>query len=327
MTAFVTGGSGFVGRELIRALVADGEKVKAIARSAKSEEAVRAAGAEAVKADLDALPALTAGMAGCDVVYHCAAHTEEWDTDEAFFRVNVSGTDQLMAAAKAAHVKRFVLVSSEAVLAGGEPIVNANEQTPYPATPIRGYPATKGECERRVRAANGKELETVIVRPRYVWGRGDTANMVKFARAVKEGRFAWIDEGRYPTSTTHVANVVEGTLLVGRKGKPGEIYFVTDGPPVEFRAHLTRLMDTQGVALPNKSFSRGVAWAAAVASEAVWRLLGKKSPPPASKVAVALMGQEVTIDDAKARRELGYVGKMTREAGYAELKAQPPVVG
>jgi nucleoside-diphosphate-sugar epimerase len=323
MTAFVTGGSGFVGRELIAALAP--EKVKALARSARSEASVRGAGAEPVKGDLDSIAAMQEGMAGCDIVYHCAAHTEEWDTDEAFHRVNVLGTDNVLAAAKGAGVKRVVLISSEAVLADGKKILNADETTPYPPKPLRGYPATKGECERRVLAANGSGLETVICRPRYIWGRGDTANMLKFAQAIKDGRFAWVDHGRYLTSTCHVANVCEGAILVGRKGKPGEIYFITDGKPVEFRWLLTEVLKSQGLTLPEKNVPHWLAWAAAGVAEGVWRTFGIKSAPFATKISIALMGQEVTLSDAKARRELGYEGKMSVEAGLAELAKLPPV--
>ena len=178
-TSFVTGGSGFVGRELIRTLKARGDDVRALARSPKSVAAVEAAGAVAVNGDLDGADALTAGMRGCELVFHCAAHTEEWDTDEAFWRANVTGTDNCLAAARAAGVRRFVLVSSEAVLCDGKPIVQADETRPLPAKALRGYPATKGACEQRVRAAEG--IETVVIRPRNIWAR--TASIAMSRRA------------------------------------------------------------------------------------------------------------------------------------------------
>src|SRR5689334_12316409 len=106
MRSFVTGGSGFLGRELIRALVAKGHEVRALARSEKSMAAVKAAGAEPVKGDLDAVEPMQKGMEGCALVFHSAAHTEEWDSDEAFWRVNVTGTDNTMAAARGARVRR-----------------------------------------------------------------------------------------------------------------------------------------------------------------------------------------------------------------------------
>ena len=326
MRSFVTGGSGFVGRELIRALVERGHQVRALARSAKSDAVVRAAGAEPVSGDLDSVDAMRAGMAGCDFVFHSAAHTEEWDTDEAFARVNVAGTDNTLSAARAAGVKRFILISSEAVLGDGSPIVGADETRPLPARPLRGYPATKGVSERSVLAANGLDIETVIVRPRYIWGRGDTSNLVKFIQGLESGRLMWISQGRYLTSTCHVANVCEGAILAAERGKPGEIYFLTDGKPVEFRWFLTRVLESQRRTAPTKSVPRWVASGVAAASETVWRALKLKGTPAATRVAIALMGQEVTVSDAKARRELGYQPKVSVDEGLAEMARLPPVV-
>ncbi len=326
MRAFVTGGSGFVGRELISALVAGGHEVRALARSEKSAKRVSAVGATPVIGDLDGVEAMQQGMNGCAWVFHCAAHTEEWDTDEAFFKVNVTGTENVMTAARGAGVQRFILISSESVLADGRPLVRVDETYPLPSQPIRGYPASKALCEQRVRAANSDTFHTIVVRPRYIWGRGDTANMVKFVEALKSGRLKWIGQGRYLSSTCHVANVCEGALLAAEKGQPGEVYFLTDGEPVEFRWFLSEILKSQGRVPPTGNVPFGIAWAAASVSEALWRALGKKSSPPATKVAVSLMGQEVTVVDVKARRELGYEGKMSVAAGLAELAASPPVV-
>ena len=325
MRCFVTGGSGFLGRELIKGLRAQGHEVRALARSAKSEEAVRQAGAEPVQGDLESVEAMTKGMEGVDWVFHAAAHTEEWDTDEAFRRVNVTGTDHVLAAARAAKVKRWILISSESVLADGSPLVNVNETAPYPPHPIRGYPATKGECERHVLAQNRDGMETLIVRPRFIWGRGDTANLVKFIEGVRSGRFAWVSGGKYLTSTTHVANVVEGAILAAERGKAGEIYFVTDGKPVEFRWFMTEVLKTQKVEVKAANVPRWIAKSAAAVSETLWRAFGLKGTPKATRVAIGLMGHEITVDDAKARRELGYVGRVTHEEGLAEMARLPPV--
>lgn len=325
MRCFVTGGSGFVGRELISTLVAQGHTVAALARSEKSAAAVKAAGAEPVKGDLDSVDALKAGMTGCGWVFHSAAHTEEWDSDEAFQRVNILGTDNVLAAAAATGVKRFVFISSEVVLANGDPLIDVDENTPLPSNPLRGYPATKQVSEQHVRAANKDGLETVVIRPRFIWGRNDTANLVKFVEGHHSGRLAWVDQGRYLTSTTHVANVCEGAILAAEKGRGGEVYFITDGKPVEFRWFLTEVLKTQGLTAPTKNFPRWLAWPAAAVAEAMWRTLKLKGPPTATKIAVALMGQTVTVKDDKARRELGYVGKMSMDQGLAEMARMPPV--
>jgi nucleoside-diphosphate-sugar epimerase len=136
---------------------------------------------------------------------------------------------------------------------------------------------------------------------------------------VKKGRFSWLGGGHYRTSTCHVDNCVEGLLLAAEKGQGGEVYFLTDGEPVEFRAFITELLRTQGVDAGDKSVPPGLARAAASVTEAVWKLLGLKAAPPLSRTELLLVGQEVTVSDAKARRELGYQGRKSREEGLREL--------
>lgn len=317
---FVTGGSGYVGRNLIRQLRQRGDEVRALARTDESVKAVTSMGATAVQGDLDSVEAMRKGMAGCDCVFHIAATVTEWGPRALFHKVNVDGTTHVLAAAKSAGVRRFVHVSTEAVLCDGTPLLEVDETRPLPANPLPRYPETKGAAERLVQAANSKQMETVIVRPRFIWGNDDTSVLAALAAAVKAGRFMWMNGGRYPTSTTHVDNVCEGLLLAAEKGRGGEIYFVTDGAPVELRQFVTQLLATQGVDPGNKTMPKGVVLALAHVSEWVWDTFGLKGTPPVTRMAVHLFGEPVTINDAKARRELGYVGMTTREQGLAGLK-------
>lgn len=315
----MTGGSGFLGRALIRELRERGQEVRALARSEAAKAAVREAGAEPVAGDLDDTAALREGMTGCDVVYHSAAHVKLWGPREDFFRVNVAGTKNALEQARAAGVKTFVHVSTEAVLAGERPIVNADETVPRAEHPAGLYPLTKGLAEEIVIAANSPTLRTVIVRPRFIWGKGDTTVLPEFVAAVKTGLFLWMNGGRHLTSTCHVKNVCEGMILAAERGKGGHIYFLTDGPPLPMREFLTALLKTQGVTPPDKNVPSWLVRGIARALEAMWGPLGIEMDPPINYTVVKLMGEEVTVNDAKARRELGYTGRVTREEGLREL--------
>jgi nucleoside-diphosphate-sugar epimerase len=311
--AFVTGGSGFVGGRVIRELRTRGIEVAALARSAGSATQVEALGATAVRGDLDDVAAMQAGMAGANVVIHAAAHVAEHGPIAEFLRVTVGGTEHVLAAARAAGVARFVHVSTEAVLADGTPIVQADETRPRATDPVGPYPLSKGLAEERVLAANAEGFATIIVRPRFIWGAGDTSLIPKIVDLVKRGKFAWIGGGRHLSSSCHVDNVVEGVLLAAERGTPGEIYFLTDGPPVEFRSFLSELVSTYGVDAGGRSVPR---WLARI----VAALTGWMKEPPVTRTAIALVGQEVTVVDAKARRELGYTSHVSRAQGLAEMR-------
>lgn len=319
--AFVTGGSGFVGRNLIAALRAKGVAVRALVRSASGALAVQRVGAEAIHGDLDDVTALTEGMHDCDVVFHVAAKTGDWGRKEDFYRANVTGTENILAAARAASVPCLVHVSTEAVLLGGKPIVQVDENRPLPAHPLGLYAQTKGLAEQAVLAANTPGVfETIIVRPRFIWGKDDTNILPQLIQMIQSGSFMWIDQGRYLTSTTHVDNVCEGLLLAAEYGRGGAIYFVTDGEPVEFRAFLTTMLSTQGVDPGERSLPRWLARTIAWWSEWTWRTFRLQGAPPLPRATVRVIGEEVTVSDARARRELGYQGLVTREAGLAGIK-------
>jgi nucleoside-diphosphate-sugar epimerase len=320
-TAFVTGGSGFIGGRLIERLTREGVKVRALARSDSSAAKVEALGAEAVRGDLDDENAMRDGAAGCKYAFHAAAKVEDWGDPADFERINVEGTATLLRATKAAGVERFVHVGTEAALLAGNPLVNATEAS----APLRPdspslYPATKARAERTVRTASRKGFDTMVVRPRMVWGPGDTTVLPGIVEAVEAGKFAFIGGGHHRTSTTHVDNTIEGLILAADHGSAGAAYFVTDGEPIVFREWVAQLLETQGLEAPDKSIPRPVANAVATAAETAWKLLPLKGAPPLTRMTAWVTGLECTLDDSLAREELGYAPVKTREQGLDELR-------
>jgi nucleoside-diphosphate-sugar epimerase len=320
-TAFVTGGSGFIGGKLVRRLVDEGHAVRALARSDAAAEKVSALGAEPVRGELGEPIALTAAANGADVAFHLAAHLGEWGRWEDFERGNVVGTRNVLAACEEAGVKRFVHCGTEASLMAGEPLINVDETAPLRPDSRAPYPATKAKAEQAVRAAAREGFETVAVRPRFVWGKGDTTLLPEMVRAVEAGQFAWVGGGRNVTDTAHVDNVVEGLILAAAKGRSGEAYFITDGEPVVFREFVSAMLRTQGVEPPNRSLP---AWSAAPMAricEAAWKLLPLPGEPPMTTFRSWLLTQECTIDISKARAELDYAPIIDRKQGLAELES------
>nr|H1ZZB0.1 RecName: Full=Aurachin B dehydrogenase [Stigmatella aurantiaca]CCD27750.1 similarity to hydroxysteroid dehydrogenase/isomerase [Stigmatella aurantiaca Sg a15] len=324
MRTFVTGGSGYLGRNLLSALVARGISVRALVRSEEAAQKVQALGAQPILGTLEHRETLKEGMAGCDVLFHAAALTSARATDAEFHRANVLGTETVLAAARDARIQRMVHVSTEAVLADGRPLLQVDESHPLPKRPFAGYPATKAQAEQLVLQANGPGFTTVVVRPRFIWGADDTAFLPQLIDAIRTKRFRWVDGGRYLTSTCHVANVCEGMLLAAERGPGGEVYFLTDGAPVELRSFLTLLLETQGIKAEVGNIPFQAARAAAHLGESLWRALVPQARAPALRLAVYLLGREVTLNDDKARRELGYAGRVTHQQGLDALRQAGP---
>jgi nucleoside-diphosphate-sugar epimerase len=320
-SAFVTGGSGFIGGRLIRRLASDGWDVRALARSDRSAAAVEQAGAEAVRGDLDQVEAMRAGAEGADVAFHAAAYVGEWGSREDYERGNVIGTENALEACRSAGVRRFVHVGTEAALLAGQPLVDADESAPLRPDSPALYPSTKARAERAVRDASHEGFETVVVRPRFVWGVGDTSVTPAITEAVRRGRWSWIGGGRHRTSTTHIENAVEGLVLGAERGRPGEAYFVTDGEPVVFRDFVTELVATQGLEIPDKNVPPALVRPLAAVAETLWRVLPLRGAPPITRFAVWVASLDCTLDISKARAELGYEPVKTRAEGLEELRA------
>jgi nucleoside-diphosphate-sugar epimerase len=319
-TTFVTGGSGFIGGRLIERLQADGHTVRALARSDRAAQRIRARGGEPVPGDLSDRAAIRAGAAGCELAFHAAATLGDWGEKEEFERGNVQGTQNVLEACADAGVRRFVHVGTEAALMAGQPLVQVDESAPLrPDSPVL-YSSTKAQAEQRVLSANRAGFDALVVRPRFVWGHGDTTLLPTMVEMVRRGRFAWIAGGRHLTATTHVDNAVQGLWLAAERGRPGQAYFVTDGDSVVFREFVSDLLRTQGVEPPSRSVPRSVAAALAVGCEAAWRLAPLPGRPPLTRFAYWVSSQECTIRIDKATNELGYAPVKERAEGLAELR-------
>jgi len=316
----VTGGSGFIGGRLIRRLRAEGAEPRALARSESSAEKVAALGAVPVRGELSDTEAMAAGAEGCDVTFHLAAHVADWGPREEFERGNVDGTRNALEASRRAGVRRFVHCGTEAAILAGQPVHRADETAPLRTDSPAPYSATKAQAEQLVRDTNGDGIETVVVRPRFVWGAGDTTLLPQLVGAAESGRLAWIDGGQHRTSITHVDNVVEGLLAAAARGRGGESYFVTDGDDVAFREFISELIRTQGVEPPERVVPGWVARAIAGGGEGAWKLLPLRGSPPLTRFALWAASLECTLDDSKARSELGYSPVVSREQGLAEMR-------
>jgi len=319
MRVLVTGASGFIGGAIARSLAHE-HQVFALSRSERSDGIVSELGAEPVRGDITQLEA--GDLPAHDATIHAAAWVEPWGSWADYWSANVDGTDRVLVAARAAGARRFVHISTEAVLWKGQHLRDVDETHPYPERTPFLYSETKGEAERRVLEANADDFKTLALRPRFVWGPGDRTLAPEIAEMAEAGSFVWLDGGRARTSTTHVANLVHAATLALANGRGGEAYFVTDGEVSDFRTFVPRMMAAYGVSLPDRSLPGWLVRPVAMAVEGVWRTFGIGSKPPLTRHAVDLMCCDCVLRDEKARRELDYRPIIDVERGLAELAAQ-----
>jgi len=318
MKVFITGGSGFLGSRLTPSLIAVGHEVTALALTCKDAEVLRGYGARPIVGDLSSVSKLELAMDGCDTVIHVAAFMDVWGDPKKFETINIIGTENIISAAKNANIGRFVYVSAASVVLGAGD-VEGDESLPRMTPSYCNYTRTKSIAEGKVLAANADGFVTIAIRPPFIWGAGDNTTIPTFKNLIDDGRFTWFSGGNNLFSTCHVANVAEGVLMALEHGRGGNAYFITDGEPITYKMHISEILACQGVVAPDKSVPRWAAQVVAYILEKIWKILGKKEMPPITRSLILLMAYQLVVDDAKARSELGYVGRMTRAAGLAEL--------
>lgn len=317
MNIFVTGGSGFLGKRLIQRLLSESNHVTAIARSDSSAKAIEQLGAKVIKGCLENISDWELHLQGHDIVIHCAAPVEFWGAWDKFYREITLATKNLLLSSSKMNVKRFIYISSESVLQDVTPLVDIDEQFPYPVEPNSYYGKAKKLAEQEI-LNSSSDLISIILRPTYIWGKGDKTPQV-LEEKIKAGKFFWIDNGQCTIETVHVDNLIEAILLACVKGDDKEIYFVTDDEPISVRDYFTEILKIRGIDPPNKNLPSFVAKPIATIIEALWKFMNFKKPPPISKFELSFVALPRKYNISKIKRVLGYKPIVTRANGLKTI--------
>ncbi|MBO0720228.1 MAG: NAD-dependent epimerase/dehydratase family protein [Blastocatellia bacterium] len=305
MLAFVSGATGFIGGNLVRALLAEGHQVRALVRPGSDQRNIAGLPIEPVTGDLDDTEKLAEEIAGCDAVFHLAAHYSLWEKDrESIYRANVTGTENLLAAASAAGIKRFIHTSSVAAIGVPPADILGNEETQTSLDQlVSDYKKSKFLAERAAKSAVRKGLDVVIVNPSTPIGAYDVKPTPTGEIVLRflQGRMpAYVHTG---LNLIDVEDVAAGHLLAWRKGRTGERY-ILGNRNITLKEMLTLLSGITGLPAPRIAVPHLIPLAAAYFDEMILgRYLGKT--PQLSFYSVRMSQHAMYYDSAKAVRELG----------------------
>jgi len=322
--ALVTGGGGFLGGAVARALLARGDEVVSLARG--DYPALRELGAQTVRGDLGDPAAVLGAAEGCDVVLHVAAKAGIWGPAEDFERSNVDGTRNVLAACRTLGIGKLVHTSTPSVVHGGGDIEGGDESLPYATHFSSDYPRTKALAEREVLAAASDTLATVALRPHLVWGPGDTQLVPRILERARAGRLRFVNGGHALIDTTYVDDAAAAHLAAADRLEVGAAcsggaYFLSSGDPRPVRDVVNAILAAGGLPPETRSVPLPVAEAAGAAAEGLWRLLRRTDDPPMTRFLARQLATAHWFDISAARRDLGYVPLVGLDEGFRRLAA------
>ena len=305
MKALVTGATGFVGGNVVRALVAEGIPVRALIRESSGAETLQRLPIEQAQGNLEDTQSFREALQGCTVLFHVAALNTFWDRDPArFYRVNVEGTRNILAAAAEAGVERVVYTSTWAVIGRPPEGGLATEVTPPTTADLKGhYRQTKYLAEREVDAAVARGQDVVVVNPTVPVGPWDV-------KPTPSGRIV-LDflRGRMPAyieahlNLIDVEDVAQGHIGAWKRGRAGERYILGNRNMTLLQA-LDELEAITGRKRPRTKVPMGIALATARLDDFIEGTLLRREPRiPLEGVLHAKHRR--AVDCSKAITELG----------------------
>ncbi len=305
MRAFVTGGTGLIGRHTIDALLAGGWEVWALVRDPSRAADLASRGVRLIPGDITH-PDFVHDLAGVDVLFHHAAWFEVGVRDyQAMYDVNVAGTGNVLSLARQEHVPRVVMTSTAGLYpstrdrpATEASVPSAILDDPYVVTKLQAH-------ELAVKAMRAGQPVTIVA-PSAVFGPRDTNQLGQSLAMLVRRRLPMLPSGFGMNTWVHAADVAEGHLLAATVGRPGEVYFLGDRV-LSMYDFLGAAAAAAGMKAPRGRVPMGLVQLVARLSE--WRARRAGRTPLLSRKGLQFSQLDVVVDASKARRELGWTPK------------------
>jgi len=316
---FLTGATGFIGSHFLKHCLAAGHSVTCSVRLAKQADAIRALGASPWEGDLQNHRELSLVLAGFDVLIHAAGCRDLTAPADLLLQSNVRLTQTLVGAAAAAKVAQFIHISAASVvMSNPTALLNVTESAPITPQKYLPYTCSKAIAEASVLAAQQTAMRVVVLRPSFIWGKGDIID-TEIGSASNCGQFGWFSQGHYPFATCSIANLCDALQLAMQHTQSGSVFNISDRDPVDFRVFMSERLKAGGFHVPTLSVPRKLAWWLGAFTETGWTYLPMPGKPPIVREMVRLMAFPFTVSIERAKRDLGYLGRHSIEAGMSDI--------
>ncbi len=318
----VTGGGGFIGLALVRALRAQGIKVRVLGRN--RYPAVEVLGATCMLGDIRNLDTLNHAVTGCDTVFHVAAKAGIWGDFADYYSINVLGTLNVLAACQTNNVSALVYTSTPSVVFDGQDLCGVDESTPYSKKPLCHYATTKILAEQQVLRANCEQLRTAAIRPHLVWGPGDTNLIPRLMERGREKSLRIVGNGQNKVDIAYIDNVVHAHLLAADNlhttaTAAGRPFFIGQQEPVVLWNWINELFARMEVPQVSRRVSPGIAAGAGLLMEMIYGVLAIEREPKMTRFLAEQLSLSHWFSRKNAEKILGYSDQVSTAEGVEKL--------
>ena len=316
----ITGGTGFIGRNLAEGLHNDGYHIVATGRDSKVGRLLQSQGIEFKAANLLSLSQLEEAFSPADCVIHCAAKAGDWGLYNEFHEANVVGTRHVIQGCLRHGIKRVVFISTPSVYVDGTDRFNIRESEPLPPRQLTHYSATKLAAERELFRSTQKGVDVIVFRPRAVYGPHDRNFIPRIARMAERGRFPLIAGGKSRVDVTYIGNFLD--IVRAALGAPHEawnqVYNASNGDPIPISRWFELMLGIVGVPFQPKNVPEIAAWSVAALTELATRLPFGPRQPLTTRFSVRYMARSMTLSTEKAAKMLGYRRCFSTEESFID---------
>ncbi len=315
----VTGATGLLGSHIVEQLRKRDRPTRVLVRPGSDIEWLRTQGVEFAEGDVTRPETLAAACAGVDAVYHSAAKVGDWGPWEEFQRVTIDGTRNILEAAIAAQVRRFVHISSISTYGyyTKDQVIDETADLGYKLYKWAYYSKSKVAAEKIVwQAHRQNRIELSVIRPAWIYGPRDRTTIARLYRMIKAGQAKILGRGDNRLNVVYAGNVAEGAILAADKPEAnGEAFNCSNDGEITQQEYFDLLARTIGAPSVKRHVPYRVAYNAGFFLECLGHLFNWQKPPFITRYAVWLMGRRSYFSTEKARRVLGWEPRVQYEQG------------
>lgn len=317
MKVLVTGATGFLGKYVVKELVAEGYFVRAFGRNEAVGQSLISDKVEFFKGDLSSKQAVEEACKGVEMVVHAGALSTVWGPWESFYQANVLGTQHVLEACRTNKISRLVYVSSPSIYATPKDQIDIKEEDAPAENHLNNYIKSKLLSEKLFPAY--PDVPSIILRPRGLFGIGDTSILPRVLKLSQKIGIPLIKEGKQLMDMTCVENVALAIALALKADRAeGQVYNITNGEPTPFKELIEEALQGLGLPIRYKKLPAFLLGGLASSLEVLYRVLPLKGEPPLTRYTYYLLRYSQTLDISKARQELGYEPRISIKEGIAQ---------